>query len=130
MKNILAIVMLFLSPLSVSAQTPSPEKLMGAALEDYGKVAGAWYLNKKCGFLATPLAVEFMQNVAVVNIAMAKEVKPPKILFMIQKAAKQTAEAHECTKSSEKIVIWGVMHSRNWSKQIKKIQAQQLPKSD
>ncbi|MBL4612175.1 MAG: hypothetical protein JKY91_00375 [Emcibacter sp.] len=128
MRNILTIIMLFISSLSASAQTPTPDQLMGAALEDYGKVAGAWYLNKKCSFLANPMAVEFMQNVAVINIAMAKDVKNPKILFMIQKAAKQTAEAQQCEKTSENIVIWAVMHAKNWGKQIKKIQSKQLHK--
>ncbi len=128
MRNMSIIFALFMMSTSASAQTPSPEQLMASALDSYAKVAGGWYLNTQCKFLGNPLATEFEQNVATINIALAAEVNSPKILFMIQKAAKETSQSEKyakCEKNSEDIVIRSVLFARNWSKQIKKIQSQQ-----
>lgn len=111
---------------AIISQTNAQEDLIGSALDNYGKVAGAWFLAQNCKFLDEESAKEFEQNVATINIALAIDLGNPRILFMIQNSAKQVSESNKyakCDNNAKEIVDWGVMYSEAWSAEIKKLQS-------
>lgn len=78
MKNLLALLIPLLFTPSAFAQSPTKAQLIGSALDNYGKVAGAWYLNGKCKFLDDIKAKEFEQHVATITVALNADLGGPK----------------------------------------------------
>lgn len=107
---------------------PPKELLIGQALDDYAKVAGAWFLNKRCRFVTGVKAKKFDDNTAIINVTLSQDINNPDFLLVIQKHARQVAESEKyknCGRESKNIVNWGVMHAKNWSTEIKRMQSQQ-----
>ena len=129
MKNlIITLVIVIYAPFSFG-QTPEQKKMIGSALANYSKVAGAWYLNKRCKFLDNEKLKIFEKDVAAITIALSNDLRGSNILNSIQVSAKKVAESDqyaECGDELKKnIVDWGVNYAENWSLQIKKIQTEQ-----
>lgn len=120
------LLFLFLLPFNSIAEKPSKDMLVGQALDNYGKIAGAWYLNKYCSFLSVPKVKLFEENVASITVALNQDIGNPQILFKIQKSSKTVAESKKyagCKKTSEEIVIWGVNYAKVWNIEIQKIKS-------
>ncbi len=101
---------------------------VGKALDSYAKVAGAWYLNQKCGYLeAKDMISSFENSVAVITTALRNELGDEKILRLIQKSAKDTIDSgkYGSCEETRSLFISGFAHAINWSTQIRRIQQKQ-----
>jgi hypothetical protein len=126
MREITLIFCLFISGLSYS-QTNSPvqDNLLGEALDDYGTVAGAWYLEQHCSFLGDEEAKKFEKSVAKITTTLRSEISNPDMLLQIQEAAKEAAQKKRystCGGEVKELVIDSSKHAANWAEQIQQIQ--------
>jgi hypothetical protein len=105
-----------------AGQEPSIDRRMGQALEEFSTVAGAWYLNQRCGFIAGSAAAAFDSDVATINVTLGKGLGDPGILFGIQAAAKTVAASERyagCDDEAKSIVMSRVAHAHEWAKRIR-----------
>ncbi len=119
----------FLIPVSISqAQTEAQKNLIGSALDNYSKVAGAWHLNVQCQFYQNENLANFREDVAIITRALHTELGNSNILLQIQASAKKVASQEKfkaCEEDAKGVVDWGVRYSGIWSDEIIKIQAEQ-----
>ena len=121
-------VIVFVSALCAStyaADRPSRESLVASALDEYGKVAGAWFLNERCHYVHGDEKATFKNNVALITVALGQDLGGPRMLFTIQGGAKSAADLpkyRECSGTAKELFNYGYNHSKNWSEQIRKLQ--------
>ena len=114
-----------LSFMTFATEMTTRESLVASALDDYGMVAGAWFINKKCNFVSGDNSQAFEENVATITVALGQDLGGPAMLFAVQKGAKNTVEKEpysECKEKAKEVFDYGYAHSKNWSDQIKKFQ--------
>ncbi|WP_105102752.1 hypothetical protein [Microbulbifer pacificus] len=124
--TLLAVALMFTTPLSAQ-QIQSRDTMIASALDEYGKVAGSWFLNEKCTFLSKEERSSFEESVALITVTLGREIGNPTILFVIQKGAKSATEKPEysgCNSTSKELFQYGYDHSKNWSDQIRRLQAE------
>lgn len=105
-----------------AAQKPSKDEIIASALEEYGKVAGSWYLNEKCSFVKDTKRAAFEKNVAAITVALSKGLGGYKLLHPIQKGAKKASEKKEyssCNKQVKALFEYGFNHSKRWASKLK-----------
>jgi len=129
MKHIILIIAILLLPTKAfSNENELQKRLIASALEEYGKVAGAWYLNEKCNYIKNEEKSKFKDNVALITVALAKDLASPKLLYPIQNSAKNIIEKpkySDCKGKTKDIFSYGYNHSINWSNQIRILQQKQ-----
>ena len=104
-KSILIIVLLFFIPVNSFAQKDSQQQKIGKALEQYGVIAGSWFLDKKCKILDKNKSAEFEWYVANINIALSKIVKT-EMLRTTQSSAQKVSNSdkYACDQNSSELV--------------------------
>jgi hypothetical protein len=120
--RLLAAMLLSSCAAAAAGQEPSVDRRVGQALEEFSTVAGAWYLNQRCGFIAGSAAAAFDGDVATINVALGKGLGDPGILFGIQAAAKRVAASERyaaCDDEAKSIVMSRVAHAHEWAKRIR-----------
>jgi hypothetical protein len=126
MKHLIIFTLLY--TISQFGYSQSRDDMIGSALEEYGKVAGAWFLNERCSYIENDDQQTFEDNVALITTALGQDLGNPKMLFMIQASAKKAAndpKYSDCNGTTKELFEYGHNHSTNWSEQIRKIQSKQ-----
>ena len=108
----LILISLVMFPHEASAQR---EKDIGQTLEQFAKIAGGWYLNKKCKNLSDELAREFEWHAAKITVQLGKENVNKKLLFGIQKSARDVSSKLGCNKDADNIIIQTLVLARSLS---------------
>jgi len=128
MKNILIVVVFstfFLA--SMTSHAVSKQALVASALDEYGKVAGAWFMNKRCNYIQGQESKTFDNDVTLITNALGNDLGGPKVLYMVQAGAKKVTEKpkySDCKGKSEEIFNYGYNHAKNWSENIRNMQSQ------
>jgi hypothetical protein len=81
-------------------------------------VAGGWWLNRKCHYLADNLRKEFEWHVARLTVAFRERGMNEAYLRSIQSGARKTAIERECVQQSSEIVIATVAMARNLNREL------------
>lgn len=119
MKKLVLSTVLLAMPLLVFPQ----DRSLGVALERYGVIAGAWFVNQKCRFLTETNAAEFSRDLAVVNTSLATTVANAGLVMSIQASGKKASETEPysaCSKPAEEVVNYAVAAVSQWSNEIRK----------
>lgn len=108
-----------------SSSALANQDLVASALDEYGKVAGAWFLNERCAYLNDQDKSQFKDNVALITVALGQDLGGPQMLYMVQSGAKRATDDpkySDCNGTAKELFEYGHNHSKNWSEQIRKIQ--------
>lgn len=79
--------------------------------KEWAAIAGAWWLNERCGYLDEATKAEFEWTVAQLTTAISKKVGAKRILLRTE-SAKKVAEQRPCDEGSREIVTWSVDAAR------------------
>jgi len=123
MKHILLILLSL--ALSQITYAQNQQNMVASALDEYGKVAGAWFLNERCNYVESDEKQVFKDNVALITVALGKDLGGPKMLYMVQGGAKKATDDpkySDCSGTTKELFDYGHNHSKNWSDQIRKFQ--------
>ena len=99
---------------NVSAQSlTEKDEWLGKVFDQYATIAGGWWLESRCDFLAEHLKHEFEWHVAQITGWIAKR-SNPEFYLSIQSAARRTVESEysECDKKSNDIVVRTLLMAR------------------
>jgi hypothetical protein len=107
-----AVCILIAAPAS-HAQEPT-----GTQIEQYTTIAGGWWLNRKCSYLADNLRKEFEWHVAKLTAAFRSRGMEQAFLNTLQNSARKTAMERKCASPSSKIVIDTVLLARRLNREM------------
>jgi hypothetical protein len=79
--------------------------------KEWAAIAGAWWLNAKCGYLDEATKVEFEWTIAQLTTEISKKVGARRT-FLRTEIAKKVAERRSCDEASREIVTWSVDAAR------------------
>lgn len=102
----------------VSATTSHAQKLTGIQIDRYATIAGGWWLNRECSYLADDLRQEFEWHVAKLTGAFRERGMNEGYLRAIQNGARKTATEKGCGPQSSEIVIATVTMARDLNKEL------------
>lgn len=91
------------------------KKFIGQLMNEYATIAGGWYLEQKCHFLAGQVLKEYETRISFSTVGLNSVVGiDKKLLFQMQEAAKKTASSDQwkCDDKTEKIVLATVIKVR------------------
>jgi len=127
MKSIkfLALAALISGLTPVSAQNAGAPNPVGDALNEFGKVAGGWFLNQRCKFIVGSDLANYERDVGVINVALAKDLSNPELLVRVQLSAQKVANSEKfasCGDDVKQIVQLTSNHAKNWAAEIRTVQ--------
>ncbi len=99
--------------------------MIASALDEYGKVAAAWLLNERCNYIEGDKKITFKDNVALITVALGKDLGNPQMLYMVQSGAQKATsdpKYSSCDGVTKELFEYGYNHSKNWSDQIRHLQ--------
>jgi hypothetical protein len=106
------------------AAAGAQERVVGVALERYGVIAGAWWLNQKCKLLSVDDTAAFTRDVAVINVSLASTLDNPKVIGQIQASGKKTSETEpyaSCLQQAQEIVSYAAPAAARWAGEVRHI---------
>lgn len=129
MKPFFILSLFCLLPFSTqAAESTNQQNMLASALDEYGKVAGAWFLNQRCLYITGQELKAFEEDVANITVALGNDIGNPQMLFMIQAGAKkatQEGKYQDCNGVAKELFEYGRAHAKNWSDQIQQLQVSQ-----
>jgi hypothetical protein len=128
MKKLFIFGILASFPQILSAQSERPSNPVGEALDDFGRVAGGWFLNERCKLIVGDDLATYKQDVALINVTLAKDLGNPDLLLRIQSSAKKVAYAEKfdsCGQDAKQIVQFTSTHAKKWASEIRVLRDRQ-----
>lgn len=107
------------------AGKPDRQQLVGAALDDYAKVAGGWFINQRCKFISGTDLKSYETDFATITVAMGQVTGNPRMLLGLQSDAMKLADSPKyagCADLQRQIVAVTSGHVHDWAAEIRRIQ--------
>jgi hypothetical protein len=120
----LSILILLIITTSCKKENYINEKELGIIIDQYATIAGAWYLNERCGILSENLKKDFESNVAIITVKLNQVLKVNReMLFALQKSGKNVAydKDRACDNKSDEIVVVSFQAAKDLSEKLNKL---------
>jgi len=91
---------------------------LGRAVDSYGKVYGAWLIEKKCSFLTDKLKQQLKNDLHTIQAAIPQDPAIQNMHIMVEDSAQEVASTppfSDCATESETVVSQAVMLANEWA---------------
>jgi hypothetical protein len=114
-------------PVSATAQLEPEEAALERAIDSYGKVYGAWLVDKQCSFLAEDIAAQLQNDLHMIQEVIPQDPAIQNMHMLVEDSAREVASTppfSECGKESETLVTQAVTLANEWASRIRSLQPQ------
>ena len=122
MKIFVACFFCILFSASATADVEEQKAALGRAVDNYGKVYGAWLLEKQCSFLKDNLKKQLKRDLRTIQEAIPQDPAIQNMHIMVEESAQEVASTppfSDCGKESESVVSQAVMLANEWANWIR-----------
>lgn len=112
---------------SATAQLEAEKAALERAIDSYGKVYGAWLVEKQCSFLAEDSAAQFRDDLHMIQEAIPPDPAIQNMHMLVEDSAKEVASTlpfSECGKESETLVTQALVLANDWANRIRSLRSQ------
>jgi hypothetical protein len=112
---------------SATAQLEAEEAALERAIDSYGKVYGAWLVDKQCSFLAEDIAAQLQNDLHMIQEVIPQDPAIQNMHMLVEDSAKEVASTppfSECGKESEALVTQAVTLANEWASRIRSLRPQ------
>jgi hypothetical protein len=127
MKIFVACIFASLFSVSATAQLDAEEAALERAIDSYGKVYGAWLVDKQCSFLTADAAAKFQNDLHIIQEAIPPDPAIQNMHLLVEDSAKEVASTppfSECGQESEALVTQAITLANDWASRIRSLRPQ------
>jgi len=118
MNNFALCLSILIFSVSASAQIEEQKAALERAVDNYGKVYGAWLVEKQCAYLSDDMRKQLEHDLHTIQEAIPQDPAIQNMHIMVEDSAKEVASTtpfSECGKESEALVRQASSLANSWA---------------
>jgi hypothetical protein len=122
MKTFSTCLFILIFSISATAQVEEQKAALERAVDNYGKVYGAWLVEKQCAFLTDEMGKQLENNLHTIQNAIPQDPAIQSMHIMVEDSAREVAGTppfSDCGKESEALVRQASSLANTWASVIR-----------